>query len=120
MKKLKFPLIKQGQFHWPQGQNCPMCNKKLATKDKTEQVILSLGALRKEKKDCWIIDHNLGGFMTLATHTHGKTKMKHGYLNIVDMSLMGQADLTFCSTNCLREFFMAITNALEDRMKKNE
>lgn len=121
--KIKFPVIGKGQHSWPSKSNkCPMCNKLMSSKDRTEQITVGMGALRKDpsEKDSWHMDKDLGGFLNICTHTHGDSKMPHLYLNVVDMSALGQADFAFCSIKCLKNFFMTIIEELERQSKKEK
>ena len=125
-KKIKFPVIKQGQSSYPNCKNysgikCPVCKKSMIKNGCVEQIVLNFGALRKDKntKDSWSMGHDLGGFMSVGTHIHSdKSKWNSSSVEVVDLSENGQADMYFCSPKCLRKFFSSIVDQLEKGMFK--
>lgn len=119
--RVKFPVVGKGQSVWrANGSDCPMCGKPMMTAGGVEQVVLTVGALRKDGKDgYWGIGNgDLAGIMTVCTHTDGDSKMSHGSVDVVDLSANGQADIAVCSPACLRAFFGAVVDKLESEMEK--
>ena len=113
-KNMKFPVVGKGASIWGENE-CPVCGKPMVTKEKVEQVVLTVGALRKVGHDAYTSQGNegLAGIMTVGTHTHGKSLMSCGRVEVVDLSANGQADIAVCSPWCLRVFFGAIVDKLE-------
>lgn len=68
--------------------------------------------------DVWIMcgaggdfnDRNAQGFLLLDIHDHG---CGGGSIDIVKDGTRGQADIGFCSTDCLRTFFNVCVDELE-------
>jgi hypothetical protein len=58
---------------------------------------------------------DLGGIMTLCTHSHSS---RDASLDVVELSKGGQADLAFCSFGCARKFLTQAVDALEAKWRK--
>ena len=113
---MKFPVVQQGKSNFPKDSKCPICQKALVTPEKVEQVVLTVGALKKMGKG-WsgCGNGNLGGILTICTHSHN-SDMPGVSVDVVDLAGNGQADLVFCSTKCLRAFLNTIVDEVERKM----
>ena len=61
-------------------------------------------------------DSRLGGFLVLGAHDD--LHDRYSTVSVFDDAKNGQADLYFCSTDCLRSFFGAIVGDLEAQTQK--
>jgi hypothetical protein len=82
---------------------------------------LNAGALRKIDKRNSVMAADLEGFLTLGFHgAHSGTKNEpSAYLPVAEDSPLGQFEVYFCTTKCLRSFFNRCVDELERRIAKN-
>lgn len=103
--KIKFPLSGEGK------EICLICGKPLQN-----SICLNLGAMKKSSEDnSLFLGHNLSGFMDIYEDTE---QTESAYLEVVKGAREGQADLNFCSTECLKAFFDSIVLEFKNRMEK--
>lgn len=117
---MKFPVVQKGESYFPTDSKCPMCQKALVKPEKVEQVVLTVGAMKKTGKGWdkgWsgLGNHDLGGILTICTHSHN-SDMPGVSVDVVDLAGNGQADLVFCSTKCLRAFLNTVVDEVERKM----
>jgi len=81
---------------------------------------LNAGALRKIDKRNSVMAPDLEGFFTLGFHgAHSGTKNKpSAYLPVAEDVPLGQFEVYFCTTKCLRAFFNRCVDELERRIAK--
>jgi len=122
--KLRFPVAKERKAFFPKEALCPMC--------KTEKVlelhsmaIVNLGAMLMTNRETGSgsMSDDLDGFLRLIWHgAHdggtGRDPGVEASVAIVEDTRGGQADLYFCSTGCVRQFFNACVDELERRIEK--
>ena len=124
---MKFPVIDEGQVNNINSDHiCPICSKNKI--DSSEKVILNAGGIIDSITESKIqkgiensegslgIHYPLTGFWNIAWHCLNISKEKNVTavnLEIVNFSKLGQFDLYFCSTHCLRVFFNAIVDEME-------
>lgn len=68
-------------------------------------------------------DKRMEAFFDIGWHDahdggRGVRHPERTYVSVLDDVPLGQADLQFCSTQCLRRFFNGIVDAVENRGKK--
>lgn len=87
--------------------------------------VVNLGALKMTDRATGSggMSEDLDGFLTLSWHgAHdggdGRDPEIHASVNVVDECRGGQADLYFCSTDCLRRFFDACVDEIELKIEK--
>ncbi|HCE42607.1 MAG TPA: hypothetical protein DET40_03565 [Lentisphaeria bacterium] len=124
MKKLKLPVIKGKTECWPNKAICPICGKHKVFEPHS-MAILSAGACLMNRKEKYGGPSNqMDGFMHISWHgAHdggiGKDREIGCIVDIVKDVIGGQAELYFCSTQCLRKFFDSCVNELEKKIKKS-
>jgi len=123
---LTFPVAGDDSIFFPKEALCPMC-KSAKVNEPHSMAIVNLGALlmTNRAKGNGSMSDKLEGFLSFIWHgAHdggtGEDSDISAYLNIVENVRGGQADLYFCSTNCLRTFFNACVDELENRIAANK
>jgi len=111
--KLKFPVVENDRV-WPTNSICPICGKAKIGEDGTFAVFM-LGALKKTGEDSATISDELLGFADLFWHASDKDPDGCKSVSIISNAKSGQADLYFCTTNCLRKFFNLCVDELENK-----
>ena len=117
---MNYPLIKQ-ESDYPKDSICPVCGKnKIGEPDSF--AVLQGGAMLYNDEGDSIFPSNLMGFLELVWHGHHDDGIEDedsnisSVLNIIDNSTDGQFGLYFCSTACLRKFFMELVDDLEQQV----
>lgn len=125
-KRLKFPIIMASDSFPVGGKNlpCPMCHVGRIM-EPNSFVCVSGGAIALDRKGLNTVSARLDGFLGISWHGAHSDEMGVGNLpdtfssfELVSKSLGGQFDLYFCSTKCLRAFFNAVVDHLEERLRK--
>ena len=76
------------------------------------------GALRRIDENCSEIGDDLLGFLNIghhSAHPNGED-LPNACLDLVEESPIGQFELYFCSTKCLRQYFNRCVDQLEDML----
>ena len=76
------------------------------------------GALRRLDEDNSEIGDDLLGFLNIghhSAHSNGES-LPSACLDLVEESPIGQFELYFCSTNCLRQYFNRCMDQLEEML----
>jgi len=122
--KLKFPVAKGRNIFFPNKALCPMC-KTAKVLEPHSMAIVNLGALlmTNRKTRSGSMSDDLDGFLRFSWHgAHNGGKGRDAGIqvsvDIVEDTRGGQADLYFCSTECLRQFLNECVDELERRIEK--
>lgn len=111
---MKYPLL-QGldkHFYPKSGKKCPLCGKSFS---KSGVVYLTGGALA----DCLVVDDKyLDAFFKIHHHTGASDCYGNACVDVIRYLRGGQFELLFCSTPCLRKFFMEMVDKLEAEITK--
>ncbi len=110
-KSPRLPVIGPNESHYPKRALCPWCRKRKVLEPHSFAV-LSGGALS-----------GIEGFLNLTwhgAHDGGEGRKRDVYVNVavVRDSEHGQFSLYFCSTVCLRRFFAACVDRLDEKVKE--
>jgi hypothetical protein len=103
---ITFPLTLQGALWSDQRGRCGVCGAPIET-----AVYLNAGSIADNSKST-IVDQEV--FWNCGVHKKGSGSYD---LEIVRAHDQDQFDLSFCSTKCLRDFFMAIVNCIEGHVR---
>ena len=113
---LELPLVLKDTSTWPSDSKCPVCSKEFNGAFAT----VNGGALMMDG-DVDGMDERMRAFITLiwhGRHDHdGEADDVYAGLDIVEDGAQGQFDLYFCSTACLRAFFNACVDKLEQKVE---
>jgi hypothetical protein len=121
MEKLKLPLIRNEETFWPSELVCPICKSKKVFEPHS-MAVLSLGALLMDRtNDSGRPSSDLDAFFRLSWHGaheggEGEDREIGCTLDIVRDIHGGEAELYFCSTACLRQFFNQCVDELERKV----
>jgi hypothetical protein len=123
MAELKFPVVKVKSNHWPKKPLCPICGKNKVFEPHSMAILTAGAMLMDRARDSGGPSNDLDGF--LALHWHGAHNGGQGKdddvfcgVDIIRDAIGGQADLYFCSTECLRKFLNACVDELEGKIAK--
>jgi hypothetical protein len=110
---MKFPVLRDSDLPFAPGgrQCCLMCSCNLSERF----VYLSGGACADVNA---IDDSLLGAFFNIGSHSHDPRGVGNEEVEVIRDLKGGQFDLGFCSTKCLREFFVSLVAELEARIKE--
>jgi hypothetical protein len=119
---MEYPLIDENE-DFPRDYICPICRKKQIT-EPNNYIVLQGGAIISGKEGDSIFPEDVTGFLELIWH--GRDDDNIVYENEVNSCLLplardssdGQFGFYFCSTTCLRDFFMTIVDDLEAKKSK--
>ena len=121
MAELKLPVVKGKSNHWPKKPLCPICGKNKVFEPHSMAILTAGAVLMDRAKDSGGPSDDLDGF--LALHWHGAHNGGQGKdadvfcgVDIIRDAIGGQADLYFCSTECLRKFLNACVDELERKV----
>ena len=97
---------------------CPVCGGPLDGEPGTFAFVNG-GALRKTGKQSASPAPDLIGFLSIGVHgAHGEGEnAPSAFVRIADDVPIGQFEFYFCSTACLRGFFNASVDALEEKLR---
>lgn len=118
---MNYPLIIQNS-DFPRDFICPICRKNRIGEPHSFAVLQGGAMLYDEEGDS-IFPSNLKGFLELIWHGHHDDDIEDedsdisSFLKIVEESSEGQFGLYFCSTACLRAFFMKLVDDLEEQIQ---
>ena len=102
---MKFPIV-DNSHTTSNPRVCTYCNGELPNDE--SDVWLMLGTMQGDTNfQSMGNEGELFGFFSISRHS-GKS------IEIVQNGLAGQADIGFCSSKCLRAFFNACVDELED------
>lgn len=123
MADVQFPILTGDQIIFPQEALCPWC-KQHKVLEPHSMAILSAGALVPDGENFIMLD-KAATFFDLSWHgahsdMHGVGRDPDLYaeVKIVDTVSIGQFDLYFCSTACLRGFLNYCVDELERRIEQ--
>ena len=121
MAELKFPVVKGKSWHWPKKPLCPIRGKNKVFEPHSMAILTAGAMLMDRAKDEGGPSGDLDGFLALHWHgAHDGGKGQDGDIfrgvDIIRDVFGGQADLYFCSTECLRKFLNACVDELEKKM----
>ena len=117
---MKFPLQKGSSRRGLETAlgHCTMC-KKPGAGEPLGFAWLNAGALLAVDKSTATADKRIKAFFSIGYH--GRHDQGHdepgGHLEIVQDPAGGQFEFYFCSTGCLRHFFSACVDELENRIE---
>jgi len=123
MKKLKLPVIKDEKTHWPSEPLCPIC-KKSKVFEPHSLAVLGVGALLMDRdEDSGGPSPDLDAFFHLTWHGahdggEGEDREIGCMLDVVRDIRGGQAEMYFCSTECLRQFLNYCVDELERKVAR--
>ena len=123
MNDFNFPILSDGQFIFPQEPLCPWC-KKNKVLEPHSMAILNAGALLPDGENWKMADGAEAFFEMLwhGAHTDmngtGRDPDIYASVEIVRTVAIGQFDLYFCSTACLRAFLNGCVDELENRISE--
>lgn len=114
---MKFPVLYENGT-WPSTHRCPQCDK-LALLSPHPMAILAGGALRVTDPDtkAAVVATDCIGLLSLFWHGGGGRP--NAQLPIVEYAPLGQYELRFCSTQCLKGFLCAAVDALEKAIPRD-
>ena len=123
MAELKFPVVKGKSWHWPKKPLCPICGKNKVFEPHSMAILTAGAMLMDRAEDSGGPSNDLDGFLALHWHgAHNGGKGQHGDVfcgvDIIRDAFGGQADLYFCSTECLRKFLNACVDELAGKIAK--
>lgn len=120
--KFRFPVAKGGKVFFPKEALCPVCKAEKVLEPHS-MAIVNLGAMLMTNRETGsgMMSDDLDGFLRFAWHgAHdgglGRDPGIEAHVEIVQDARGGQADLYFCSTECLRKFLNACVDELERRI----
>ena len=116
-RDLTLPVLEGNKTQcFPHEAACPMCSKPF----NGAFAVLSAGALlMNRKEDTGGMSDDLDAFMNLVWHGGDINDDVYATQDIVRDLEGGQFDLQFCSTSCLRAFFNACVDKLDERVAQN-
>lgn len=101
---MKLPVV-DNACTTPEPNCCTFCNQPMPLND--SDIWIGVGALQGTADSQTIVDHNdVFAFFLIREHN---AKL----IDIVKSGRGGQADIGFCSTQCLRDFFNLLVDELE-------
>lgn len=109
MTKIQFPVAHGKVWSFPPDPLCPVC-RDTRVLEPHDAVVLSGGAAPNSGK---VVD---GGFLHMYLHSHQQNGAE---VEIVRDTTIGQFDLFFCSTKCLRRFLNECVDELERRIAQH-
>jgi len=123
MKRLKLPIIKDEETYWPSEPTCPICKKRNVLEPHS-MAVLGVGALLMDRKnDSGGPSSDMDAFFHLTWHGahdggEGEDREIGCMLDIIKDIRGGQAEMYFCSTECLRQFLNFCVDELERKMAR--
>ena len=112
MKKIKFPIVGEGQAYFPQGNTCPMCGKDILG----NFIELQGGALLKTGKNTASCSDRLTGHLCMIAHYDDDDIYKH--VDIAEDTKDGQFDIHTCSIECMKKLLCKALDKLQVKMDK--
>jgi hypothetical protein len=109
MTRIRFPVAEGGSSHFPTDPLCPIC-RETRVLEPHDAVVLSGGAAPDSGH---FVD---GGFLHIYLHSHQRNGAE---VEIVRDTTIGQFDLSFCSTHCLRRFLNECVDELDRRINQH-
>lgn len=121
MAEFKFPVVKGKSWHWPKKPLCPICGKNKVFEPHSMAILTAGAMLMDRARDSGTPSNNLDGFLEIHWHgAHDGGQGKDGDVfcgvDIIRDAIGGQADLYFCSTECLRKFLNTCVDELERKV----
>jgi hypothetical protein len=114
-KSIDFPILgeKDRPYIPEKGGNCPICGKSL---EKEGIVYLSAGAVSEIPVDKDMPDPVLKAFFDVGYHGIAVDCSDCVNVCIVEDLEGGQFNVSFCSIQCLKKFFLSIVDALQRKL----
>jgi hypothetical protein len=115
----RFPVLSgddKAVFPSEKARACPICGKPFST---DSFAYLSAGACY-DILECKVDGRDLTGFFVVGFKGKDPDMSDSGECNIVQDLIGGQFDLNFCSTSCLRRFFLMIVKEVAQNIGQSK